>query len=149
MNSDIYKIEWMCKCIDKKKLDILMHETTFFSHYWGRYLEEIDNFWIYEKSNYYETCYIQGCKMIASELQKKKEYEKAVVLYKNILHIDSFNEEIMTELLTCYCEMGDWKCLRETHDKFICKFKRDMGIDSVVSMKKILEETQKNRLEGE
>lgn len=138
IRSDLYEIDLLCRNVEQKSIENLIAEEYKFLNYWGRYLGEMDGVWVDERSIYYEKCYIEGCRLLALEHEHKKEFEAAIRLYQNILLINSYEEETVKRLLTCYCEIGDWKRMKQFYKDFTKHFKDEMGIDSQVSLEKIL-----------
>lgn len=138
IKSDIYGIDLICRQVEKRDRERLCLEESQFIRYWGRYLADIDEVWVDEKSAYYEKCYIQGCQIIAAEHQRNKEYEAAARFYRNILMINYYDEEVMQQLLVCYFRLGELKRMKQQYRDFADRFKRDMGIQTMISLEKVL-----------
>lgn len=125
---DFFHIKEIARLVEEKNEAGLRREHKSFLKYWGSYLEDIDSFWAEEKRAYYDEIFKKGCWMLAEQFVKENSYETALTLYKNILSIDPYSEEVVEKILLLYGEQKKWEKVKQCYSDFEKILKKDLGI---------------------
>ena len=128
IESDVSKILEIQPLIEKGQMEALWGHRKMFQTYWGRYLEDIDNYWVRETQDYFDSLYKKGCDLLAQKAVELGLVSEAVQYYRNILFIDPYSEQYMQKLLVVYGENKNWKQLKEEYKNFEKLLKADLGI---------------------
>jgi len=122
------RVSRLAVLVEKGDISGLLRVHKEFSSYWGRYLEDFDNYWIEEKQEYYDGIYKKGCEILAEQFMKKGDYGTAAVYYQNILRLEPYSEEAATGLIAAYGERREWQKAKQCYENFCHLLKQDLGL---------------------
>ena len=128
IETDLRHIKTLAKQVEQKDMAGLKKEYRSFLKYWGSYLEDLDSFWVEERRTYYDEIFKKGCRMLADDFVKEKEYETALKLYENILFLDAYSEETVEKMILLYGKQKSWKKLKQCYKNLENVLKKDLGI---------------------
>ena len=122
------RIRRLALLVEKGDVSNLLGVRDEFSSYWGRYLEDFDNYWIEEKQGYYDEIFKKGCGILAEHFMKEGDYGVAAVYYRNILKLEPYSEEAATGLIAAYGEKREWQKVKQCYEGFCRLLKQDLGL---------------------
>lgn len=137
IQSDLEWIGPIVSYVESKNIKKLREHSKMLAKYWGRYLENIDNFWAQEKQEYYEKIYEKGCFMLGCDYMEQEKYEDALIYLKNALTINIYSEKIMGKILECYSKLGDLKGTKRQYEVFSSTLKRELDLEPGEKLKNI------------
>lgn len=128
ISCDLSMINTLAAYVEKKNMTALYKNYEKFLTYWGGYLEDIDNYWIVERREYYEEIYKRGCWLLAEMFLKEKNDTVAVKLYENILLLEPYSEKTVEKILHIYGTQKKWEKVKRCYQEFRMILKKDLGI---------------------
>lgn len=128
ISCDFLTVDMLAAYVEKKDIMHLKEYCEYFMQYWGGYLEDIDNYWITEKREYYEEIYKKGCWLLAEAFLEEKSDAAAVKLYENILMLEPYSEKAVERILHIYGAQRKWEKVKRCYQEFRTMLKRDLGI---------------------
>lgn len=126
IETDLGEIRRLCALADEKNTEALKKHKSYFSAYWGRYLEDMDSQWMMEQREYYDTRFVMGCTILAEDAAAEGRFQEAVLFWKNALIVNSYSEELAGNLLKCYGAMRNLKKVKTEYDRFTALLERDL-----------------------
>lgn len=136
IQSDLEEIEKAAFLVETGDINGLYECRDMFRNYWGKFLEDMDSRWIFDKQEYFDGIFKKGCCMIAEYFIREEKYETAAIYLRNALKIDDYSEETMGKLLECYGAYNAWKEAKIVYDKFVIRLKKDLGIEPGEKLKR-------------
>lgn len=127
--SDLEEIKAAAYLVETEDINGLYDCRQLFQEYWGRFLEDMDSSWLFDKQEYFDKIFKKGCCLLAEHFMGEEKYETAAIYFKNALAIDDYSEEIMCKLLCCYREYNAWKDAKLMYDRFVIKLRKDLEIE--------------------
>lgn len=137
IQSDLALIGQIASYVESKNMNKLREHSKIMVKYWGRYLENIDNFWVQEKQEYYEKIYEKGCFILGCDCMEQEKYEEALIYLKNALTINIYSEKIMGRILECYSKLGDLKGVKRQYEVFSSFLKKELDLEPGEKLKDI------------
>lgn len=122
------RINRLALLVEKGDVSALLGVRNEFSSYWGRYLEDFDNYWIEEKQGYYDEIFKRGCEILAGQLLKEGDFGAAALYYRNILKLEPYSEEAATGLVAAYGERREWQKVKQCYEGFCRLLEQDLGL---------------------
>lgn len=126
--SDVETIDKICRATEEKDIVCLVQNAQYFAHYWGVYLEGIENTWCTLKRSYYERCFLEGCELLGKYYMKKNQYTEAIRTLKSGLLVDIYCESLALLLMKCYGFMSERKEGKKLFEKLCKIWENDLGI---------------------
>lgn len=122
------RMNYLAFLVEKGDVSALLEVRNEFSSYWGRYLEDFDNYWIEEKQGYYDEIFKRGCEILAGQFMKEGDYGVAAVYYRNILKLEPYSEEAAAGLIEAYGERREWQKVKQCYEGFCSLLEQDLGL---------------------
>lgn len=140
IETDLTEIRFLTALVDKTEITELKRHKERFLVYWGRFLDDLDNQWMMEEREYYDTRFLEGCTMLAREAAAVGQFQEAVCFLKNAMIVNSYSEDLAGKLLKCYGAMHNLKMVKTEYDRFASLLKRDLELKPGRKLEEIYKE---------
>lgn len=143
VESDLEKVKRFCTLAEQGKTEELWAEKEEVLHFWGIYLEEIDDSWCTARRAYFERSYGKVCRMLAADCEKREDFETAALFWRAYMEADRYSEEAIAGLIRVYGKLNERGQMKKIYESAKKLYREELGLELGEEVEKIYKESIK------